>query len=135
MNPSQLVLLIQVTPFPKSLQTRYQTASQNSQCRTRYTHSELALVAEKLGGSAANGQLARLLDFGLEDNLAAVLPHLRYQRLPGDNGAGEAHLDVLEGPKRSYTALPAMPKKQRPWRMGALKPPILAKAGSTWRGL
>lgn len=35
----------------------------------------------------------------------------------------------------SYTALLAMPMKQRPWRMGTLKPPILAKPGSTCKGL
>ena len=52
---------------------------------------------EQLRRSAANGRLARLLDLGLEDDLLALLPHLRHKRLAGVNGAGEADLDVLDG--------------------------------------
>src|SRR3569833_2643141 len=63
-----------------------------------YTNSNLPLLtlAEQLGGGTADGQLARLLDLGLEDDAVALLPHLGHERLAGEHGAGEAHLDVLE---------------------------------------
>jgi hypothetical protein len=59
---------------------------------------DLALaISHELGRSTGNGQLARLLNLGLESDLVAVAPHLGDERLAGDDRAGEAHLDVLEG--------------------------------------
>lgn len=59
---------------------------------------DLALaISHELGRSTGNGQLARLLNLGLESDLVAVAPHLGDERLTGDDRAGEAHLDVLEG--------------------------------------
>ena len=55
------------------------------------------IISHELGRGASNGQLARLLDLGLEGDLGAVAPHLGHEGLAGDDGAGEADLDVLEG--------------------------------------
>lgn len=67
---------------------------------------DLALViAHQLRCSARNAQLARLLDLGLEGHLVAVAPHLGLEGLPGDDGASEADLDVLEWAEPELLAL------------------------------
>lgn len=50
----------------------------------------------QLRRGTTNGQLARLLDFGLENDLVALLPHLGHEGLAGHDDAGEADLDVLD---------------------------------------
>lgn len=63
----------------------------------RKLQSNLALaIADQLGGGAGNGELARLLDLGLEGNLVSVSPHLGDESLAGNHNAGEADLDVLK---------------------------------------
>ena len=55
-------------------------------------------MADELGAAARDGELARLLDLGLEDDLVAgLLPHLGDEGLARQHGAGEADLDAPEG--------------------------------------
>ena len=73
-------------------------------------HRSLQLTAlDQLGCCATDGQLARLLHFGLEDDLVAVLPHLGDERLAGVDGPGEPDFDVLERtvPRLSALVLPS----------------------------
>lgn len=60
------------------------------------------VVAHQLGGCASDGQLAGLLDLGLEENFPAFAPHLSDQGLAGDDGTREADLDVLECAEAMY---------------------------------
>lgn len=73
---------------------------------TEISESNLALsLIEQLDGSPTNSQLASLLDLGLEDDLAALAPHLGDEDLARFHGASEADLDVLVRAKRLVDGL------------------------------
>lgn len=57
----------------------------------------------KLNCGTTNGQLSSLLDLRLEDDLAALLPHLGHERLARQDGPCEADFDVLVGAKSGRT--------------------------------
>lgn len=60
---------------------------------------QLSILAHQLHRRRRERELACLLDLGLEDDLIALLPHLRNKRLAGDDRTSEADLDVAEGTK------------------------------------
>lgn len=58
--------------------------------------SDLSLrPLQQFSRGTADGQLASLLDLGLEDDLVAFLPHLSHERLPRVYGSSKADLYVL----------------------------------------
>lgn len=72
---------------------------------------QLQFMLQKLGFPAgslrqlrrgtANGKLPCFLHLHLEDDLLSILPHFGDKCLAGQNGAREAHLNVLEGAEPS----------------------------------
>lgn len=91
---------------------------------------DLALsVTSKLGSSAGDGQLASLLDLGLEDHLVALAPHLSDEGLAGDDNTGEADLDVLEGAETLVHGLSGDAERAETVEDGGLETTHLGEAG------
>jgi hypothetical protein len=62
-----------------------------------YIHSlQLGTTIYELSSCVRDSQLSRLFHLRLEDDLVVLLPALGNERLPGEHGAGESDLDVLE---------------------------------------
>ena len=91
--------------------------------------------------STCDGELARLLDLGLEGNLVTVAPHLSHQSLAGNDTTGEADLDVLEFTKALVDSLSGNAKEAKAVEDGSLETTNLgkgrvdvkrAKIGQSW---
>ena len=86
-----------------------------------------------------NHQLAALLGAGAHEDAAVFPPHLGDDRLTGIDDPDESRFEILEASRivpqnPARIARPTYPNVQSPWRIGVLKPPMLAKAGSAWSG-
>lgn len=90
-----------------------------------FTHA----VLDELSGGASNSRLASLLDLALEDDLVALLPHLGDDGLAGDDGASEAHLDVLDGAELVVDGLAGDTEGAEAVQDGSLEATHLGKRG------
>lgn len=97
--------------------------------------SQLLPTLHKFNCSRSNSRLPGLNNASLENDLIALLPHLRPERLPWKNNACEADLDVFEGSKRLVDVLSSDAHEAESMKDGDLEAADFGEFGVNMEGV